>query len=131
MPDTQQCQATAKSTGEQCQNDAIEGGNVCYQHGGAAEQVQKKAQERLDEAADGAAATLVNMIDELQELVEDGKVPIKERHKYIKELRQYISDLLDRAGVPKAKRQEITGEDGGPVEFEEIAETMRQAKELA
>lgn len=37
------CAARAKSTGTQCKRQAIEGGTVCYRHGGAAPQVRARA----------------------------------------------------------------------------------------
>jgi len=50
-PITEQCVATARSTGNRCQNSAIDGGNVCRFHGGATEHVQEAADERLERLA--------------------------------------------------------------------------------
>jgi hypothetical protein len=42
-----QCTAKAKSTGHPCMNFCKPGSLVCWQHGGAAPQVQRKADERM------------------------------------------------------------------------------------
>ena len=42
-----QCTAMAKRTGERCAVAAIIGGRVCWHHGGAAQQVRRKAAERV------------------------------------------------------------------------------------
>lgn len=57
-PWSQRCTATAKGSGQRCQHYAIRGGTVCYQHGGAAPQVKRKAAERLTEARDLAIERL-------------------------------------------------------------------------
>lgn len=41
------CTATSKRSGARCRKPAIPGGTVCRMHGGAAPQVQAKAQDRL------------------------------------------------------------------------------------
>ena len=45
-----QCKATAKSSGKRCKKYAILGGTVCMKHGGAAPQVRRKAQQRIEAA---------------------------------------------------------------------------------
>lgn len=45
-----QCKATAKSTGQQCARQAIEGGTVCRVHGGATKLARAKAERNLQEA---------------------------------------------------------------------------------
>lgn len=45
----QQCTAHSKRSGEQCRNKAIVGGNTCRMHGGAADQVQRRAVRRAAE----------------------------------------------------------------------------------
>jgi uncharacterized protein (DUF1697 family) len=122
MPDTQRCQATAKSTGNQCKKDSIEGGNVCYQHGGAASHVKKKAEERLAEAAGGAAQTLIELKDKLEAIIENNNLEPSELKALASEARQQATEILDRAGPPKVKRSEHTGEDGGPVEVDNIVD---------
>lgn len=55
----QQCEATAKATGERCARKAIAGGTVCRVHGGAAPAVKAAAARRVEEAkAAAAVATL-------------------------------------------------------------------------
>lgn len=46
------CSAKASSTQKPCRRRAIQGGNVCRKHGGAAPQVIKKAMERLEDILD-------------------------------------------------------------------------------
>lgn len=91
-----QCTATAKSTGERCQRPAIKGSNVCYQHGGAAEQVQKKAQERLDEMADSTTAKLQSRLDDIYPRLDEAE-DSDEFVKLLREIRQLTTDILDRA----------------------------------
>lgn len=54
-----QCRAQSKSTGKRCQKQAIPGGAVCRNHGGAAPQVKNKAAERLAAAVDSAVENLL------------------------------------------------------------------------
>jgi hypothetical protein len=42
------CKATAKSTGNRCKRNAIDGGTVCNRHGGAAPQVKARAAVRVE-----------------------------------------------------------------------------------
>jgi hypothetical protein len=80
-----------RRNGEPCRNWAMLGTNVCRMHGGAAPQVRRRAQQRILEASDKAAARLV-------ELMQDTNVP------YAVQLAA-ARDLLDRAQL--AGRQEI------------------------
>ena len=48
--------------GERCQRNAIPGGTVCVNHGGAAPQVQKSAKQRLLAGADLAIDYLLNLL---------------------------------------------------------------------
>lgn len=59
-----QCTAKAKSTGQPCLNFCKPGSLVCWQHGGAAPQVQRKADERmtLRQLMQGEARPLVEVI---------------------------------------------------------------------
>lgn len=90
-----QCTATAKSTGERCQRPAVKGANVCYQHGGAAEQVQKKAQERLDEMADAVTADLQSRLGDVFARLDDAE-DTDEYVKLLRETRQLTTAILDR-----------------------------------
>ena len=112
-----QCTATAKSTGDRCQRPAVKGSNVCYQHGGAAPQVQKKAQERLDEMADSTTADIQRDIEDLQQEYEDAEDP-KTKLDIVSELRKHWKLILDRTGHGPTEKREHTGEDGGPIEQE-------------
>ncbi|MFH9478051.1 HGGxSTG domain-containing protein [Streptomyces anulatus] len=83
-PIRRRCKAHKKS-GQQCKAAPISGGTVCRVHGGSAPQVKNKAAQRIAEAADPAAAKLVEMLH-------DKAVPAAVRLGVIK-------DLLDRAGL--------------------------------
>ena len=117
-----QCTATAKSTGERCERAAIKGSNVCYVHGGNAEQVQKKAQERLDEMADSTTATIQDQIEDLEaeyEMAEDAD----EKLAIMSEMRRLWKIILDRTDHGPSETTEVTGEGGGPVEVN-LSETI-------
>ena len=115
MDEKRQCTATAKSTGERCQRPAIKGGTVCYQHGGAASQVQKKAQERLDEMADKTTADMQRVLDDLTDIYDEADAD--EKVEIAREIRQSWVKILDRTGHGPTEKREIAGSDGGPLEF--------------
>ena len=109
-----QCTATAKSTGERCQRPAIKGGSVCYHHGGAAPQVQKKAQERLDKMADSVTADMQGIIADFSSMYDHA--PPEEKAEILAELRKSWKIILDRTGHgPTDKRQleDVTEGEGG------------------
>lgn len=113
-----QCTATAKSTGERCQRPSIKGSNVCYQHGGAAPQVQRKAQERLDEMADSVTADVQGRVDDLLE-VYDGADP-EDKPQIMREIRQLWRTVLDRTGHGPTEKQEVDANvslEGGLADF--------------
>ena len=107
-----QCTATAKSTGERCERAAIKGGDVCHVHGGAAEQVQKKAQERLNEMADSTTAKLQARLDDVFERLDAAETD-DEYVKLLREARQITTSILDRTGHGPTEKRELenTGED--------------------
>jgi len=117
VDDSRQCTATAKSTGERCQRAAIIGGNVCHVHGGAAEQVQQKAQERLDRMADSTTADIESNIKDLQQEYEQADDPEKKVH-LMSEMRRLWKIILDRTGHGKTETKEHTGENGGGIVIE-------------
>ena len=87
MDDTRRCTAHRKN-GDRCKKAAIKGGTVCGTHGGSAPQVRNKARQRIMEAADPAAARLVELIAS-----DDERISLAAAR-----------DLLDRAGE-KAKTE--------------------------
>lgn len=97
------CTARRKS-GAECKNWAIRGGFVCRMHGGGAPQVKKKAAQRIAEAADDAAALLV-------QFMEDPKNDVKVRT-------QIAQDLLNRAGFVGKQALDLTVN-----RFDELVET--------
>ena len=53
------CTAKSKSSGARCKKEAIAGGTVCRNHGGAAPQVRNAAIQRLHDAVHSAVANLL------------------------------------------------------------------------
>lgn len=111
MDEPDRCTATAQSTGERCKQPAIPGGNVCRFHGGSAEQVQAKAQERLDRMADETTAEMQDVIQDLVALY--NQAPPEERVDIARELRQNWKTILDRTGHGPSEKREISGEGEG------------------
>lgn len=101
-----QCTATAKSTGEQCQRSAINGADVCYVHGGAASQVKKKAQERLDDMADSTTADIQRDIEDLQDEYDQAEAA-EEKLAILSEMRKLWKIVLDRTGHGPADTLDI------------------------
>jgi len=95
MDNPDRCTATATSTGERCKQAAIPGSNVCRFHGGSAPQVEKKAQERLDEMADSVTAELQARLDEVFARLDDADDG--DYVKLLREARQLTTAILDRA----------------------------------
>jgi len=91
-----QCTAQAKSTGERCKQPAVPGASVCRFHGGNAEQVQQKAQERLDRMADETTAEMQDIIQDLIDLY--NHAPPEDKTDIARELRQNWQTILDRTG---------------------------------
>ena len=56
--------AALKRNGDPCKRPPIQGANVCGAHGGAAPQVRRRAQQRILEASDRAAARLEAIMDD-------------------------------------------------------------------
>jgi len=113
VDDERRCTATAKSTGERCERPAIKGSNVCYQHGGAAPQVEKKAQERLDEMADSVTADMQEVVKDLRDVYDEADD--EEKARLASEIRKVWEDVLDRTGHGPEEKREVSGEDGGPL----------------
>ena len=82
MDDNRRCTAKAKQTGNRCKRAAIIGGTVCKIHGGGSPKVINKARQRIMEAADPAAARMVELIDS-----DDERISLAAS-----------KDLMDRAG---------------------------------
>lgn len=103
------CTATAKSTGERCQRPAVKGAEVCYQHGGAASQVQKKAQERLDQMADDTTADIQRNIEDLQDQYE-ATDDVEKRLDILSEMRRLWKIVLDRTEHGPTEKREVEGD---------------------
>lgn len=101
------CTAHSARTGLPCKRDAIAGGTVCPTHGGRAPQVKKKAQERLRELIDPALAKLAKIVDEGNASSLDADVI------------RAANSILDRnRETAKVTKQELSGPDGGPMQFD-------------
>lgn len=105
IPDDRRCTATAKSTGDRCKQPAIPGGDVCRFHGGEADQVERKAQERLDEMADAVTADLQTRLDEVFEQLDDAEG--QEYARLLSEVRKLTTDILDRTGHGPTEKREL------------------------
>jgi hypothetical protein len=85
--------------GKRCTQARVRGATVCKMHGGSAPQVRDKARQRLLEAADPAAARLVELLDS-----EDESVRLRA-----------ACALLDRAGLGPTTTQ--VNVDGGQLDY--------------
>jgi hypothetical protein len=97
-PSKHRCRATTRN-GNRCGNPPVTGAVVCRMHGGAAPQVRDAARRRLLEAADPAAARLVELLDSPDPAIQ---------------VRAAVA-LLDRAGHgPSSTQVQV---DGGQVAY--------------
>lgn len=85
-PNSRQCSAHSKQTGNRCQQPAIPGATICRYHG-AGPQVRRAAQLRLVQLIDPAIAVLA------REMATAEKSADRQRA---------ANSILDRAGVPRA-----------------------------
>jgi len=88
-----QCTAKSKTAGRQCGQRAIEGGNVCHYHGGAAPQVKAKAALRLALLVDPAIGQMGKLIKSKHQPTSLGA----------------CRDVLDRNGLKTAQEIKLTG----------------------
>jgi hypothetical protein len=86
------CSARRRN-GNPCGNPPMNGSSVCRMHGGAAPQVRRRAEQRILEASDKAAATLVRI---MQDTTIAPALQIAAAR-----------DLLDRAGLSGKQTLEI------------------------
>ncbi len=100
-PTAVRCGGTLQS-GEQCRREAILGGTVCSQHGGAAKQVRERAAARIGNAADEMVKRLFAMLD-------DPETPHAVRSKI-------MQDMLDRAGLNATGKLVVGVAEVDPVE---------------
>jgi hypothetical protein len=86
------CKSKSKQSGKQCLQPAIPGGAVCRYHGGAAPQVIRRAQERLDALVDSAINQLARLLKSKSDAV----------------VLNAVKDILDRCGYKAIERtQEV------------------------
>ena len=97
-PIKHQCKAHLKS-GRQCKRRAILGGKVCPMHGGSAPQVKRKAQERIDAAADSLVAAVVELA--LGQQTRDGR-PVE-----AKDIIAAAKELLNRSSEVRQPGVEV------------------------
>jgi hypothetical protein len=108
-----QCSAK-RSNGTTCTRHAINGGNVCYVHGGAAPQVKQSARERIAAMVDPALGVLYNAMK------------IKEKGKPMPLAVAAARDVLDRAGYKATDKLVITGSGpAGEVVYTTPAELLK------
>jgi phosphopentomutase len=115
-----QCKGKSKQSGKQCLQPAIPGGAVCRYHGGAAPQVIRRAQERLDALVDPAIGQLRRLLNSKNDAVVLGAV----------------KDILDRCGYKAIDRQEVVNYSAEDVEQlsnltdEELAQYIELRKKM-
>lgn len=131
-PNDERCTATAKTTGERCKNPRKPGQEVCGKHGGEAPQNKKAALERLRDAIDPLTQKKIKTAEDAWEKYQEAKEAEDEEKMayWMEKFNKRYEEVADRAGPPKKKRSEHTGENGGPIQVEEIVETMREAREI-
>ena len=105
-----QCTAKSKQAGRRCRRAPIPGGFVCAIHGGKSPNAQRSAKRRLLEAADPAAATLVD-------LLQDDDPHIRERA---------ARAILDRAGYGPKSSVDVSDSVRGLT----LAELKAKAREI-
>lgn len=107
--DAPQCRAHNRQ-GTRCKRRPVPGALVCKLHGGAAPQVIRNARQRLLEAADPAAAALVELLKS-----DDENVRLRA-----------ITTLLDRAGhAPGVKVGQLEDDTAVNEEIERLLTTHR------
>ena len=79
-------------------------------HGGKAEQVQKKAQERLDRMADSTTAEIESNIQDLQDEYNETDDP-EEKLAIMSEMRRLWKIILDRTGHGPSEKREVEHSD--------------------
>jgi hypothetical protein len=102
-----QCTATRKATGQQCGRAAIQGGNVCWVHGGAAPQVRAAALRRIHSLVDTALEVLAEQMDSDDQAI----------------AQRAAINLLDRAGYKAPEKITLipqVSSDGPEAELERI-----------
>lgn len=93
LPEPAKCSARTQN-GDPCKNSPIQGSTVCRMHGGAAGQVKRRAQERLEKAVLPLLGQLYKMA------MDDGSLPPAVKLAAIR-------DMLDRAGITSKLEIEI------------------------
>ena len=113
------CTAMRSNGIERCKRTAILGGTVCFTHGGAAPQVQRKARERLLELVEPA-------LTELTKIVINKNTSENVRLSAIK-------DILDRSGLAATIKveQDVHVFDTREEILSEAEQLLNQIKERA
>lgn len=121
--DQNRCVAIRNKTGERCLKPANRGMTVCRTHGGAAPQVQRKAKQRLELAADRMARELLGMatgaeseavkLNAIRDALDRAGLGAKTEVSV--ELKPYEQLLGDIAGVGSISRAEHRAMQGRPV----------------
>jgi hypothetical protein len=111
------CTATSKQTGVRCGNPPAKGATVCRFHGAGAPQVQRKADQRILQAAEDIREMLPAATRELKRLVDGDKTKQEVRLSAIR-------DVFDRAGLVIVKKNEVKVSEG---EYTFVIETHDDA----
>lgn len=106
---TQRCTAKRRGTDERCKKPAIKGGTVCRLHGGAAQQVQRKARDRFNDLID----PMINIAHKLADEAQEGKLTPGERIALLK-------FIADRTGFIPGKTVNVDGPASWEVSLQQI-----------
>ncbi|MGH9345059.1 MAG: terminase small subunit [Terriglobia bacterium] len=137
-PSSRKCSAKSKQSGARCKQPAIAGGTVCRWHGGAAPQVKRKAEERLEATKERVlleycrlagvdirrAFTAKGKLLAIPQIDEDTARAITGVHFKdgaiaridFESKKGALDSIAKHLGMFKEKL-ELTGENGGPVRF--------------
>jgi hypothetical protein len=113
------CTAHRKN-GDRCRKAAILGGNVCATHGGRARQVRAKAQQRLAEATDLMAKSLLKMATDcnvsdsvklaaIRDALDRGGVGIKAEIELTAKPYEAVFEQIDMQGGSRAEHRHALG----------------------
>ena len=107
MDDARRCTAKSRRSGNQCKNAAILGGRVCRFHGGAAPQVRRKANERLEDLIDPDRA-----LREAAKLAYSNIQDVLDEHGNVRPIKEWPRELAAAVSSIDITKKNLTAGDG-------------------